>query len=205
MPGEENTPQSEIFVFDVEGEEPGGRSRPIASRIRPVNIADQAAARRSPARRRRTRRRRRRRQPQTPPRPAGVARRGHGQALLHAAEPRHAPPRRLRRRTRRPARSGRVIEERLNTYIESKPLRLAEQRRGPDLLVGARRLGPLLSLRRRHRRAEEPAHRRGVRHDVDRRRRRQDARRSTSPPPAARRARTRTTRTSIASASTAPA
>ena len=49
-----------------------------------------------------------------------------------------------------------IIEERLNTYIESKPLRLVNNGAGAALLVGARRLGPLLSVRREHRRAEEP-------------------------------------------------
>ena len=39
-----------------------------------------------------------------------------------------------------------VVEERLNTYIETKLAAPRQQRPGPALLVGARRLGPLLSL-----------------------------------------------------------
>ena len=96
-----------------------------------------------------------------------------------------------------------LIEERLNTYVESKPLRLANNGTRDHLLVRARRLGSLLSVRRGDRRAEEPHHRRRIRHDGDRGRRRQGARAVTCRRAAARRAKTRTTRTSIASASTA--
>ncbi len=53
-----------------------------------------------------------------------------------------------------------LVEERLNTYIETKPLRLVNNGAGAALLVRARRLGALLPVRREHRHAEEPDHRR---------------------------------------------
>ncbi len=43
-----------------------------------------------------------------------------------------------------------LIEERMNTYIETKPLRLIEQRRRNALLERARRLGPLVSVTTRN-------------------------------------------------------
>ena len=69
-----------------------------------------------------------------------------------------------------------LIEERLNTYVESKPLRLVNNGAEIDLLVRAGRLGALLPLRRGHRRAEEPDHRRRVRRHRHRGRGREGAR-----------------------------
>ncbi len=48
-----------------------------------------------------------------------------------------------------------LIQERMNVYIETKPLRFIDNGSRDDLVVGARWLGPLLSLRRR-RHPEEP-------------------------------------------------
>ena len=42
-----------------------------------------------------------------------------------------------------------VVPERSNTYIEIQPLRVHRRRQAGDPLVGARRLGPLLPVRRR--------------------------------------------------------
>ena len=143
MPGEENTPQSEIYVFDVASRRAGSRSRPIASRTRPSIIATKPQRARSPApgggraaagRRRAGRRRRGRRNGWRRARTSSTSR---ASAATCTGSTSASP-------TPRPARSTPLIEERLNTYIESKPLRLATNGAGPALLVGARRLGPLL-------------------------------------------------------------
>ena len=69
------------------------------------------------------------------------------QAVFHAHEPRHARVDVCVADTA----TGEVkplIEERLNTYIETEAAAPDQQRTGADLLVRAGRLGPLLSLRR---------------------------------------------------------
>ena len=69
-----------------------------------------------------------------------------------------------------------LIEERLNTYIETKPLRLVNS--GADVIFWSERdgWGHLVSLRRQHRGLEESHHRGRVRDDRDRQRGRQAAR-----------------------------
>ena len=200
MPGEENIPQSEMHVFDVKSKTARhGQGRPLPRSDR--QYRHQAAA---PAW-------------QAPGRgggggpadrdaaaPAGVAERLVGQAVLHAPEPRQH---RLDVCVADTA-TGEVktlIEERLNTYVESKPLRLAGN--GTELIFWSERDGwghfylydaATGALKNRITEGEFVA-------TSHRERGRQGARRCTSRPAAARRARTRTTRTSIASASTAPA
>ena len=55
-----------------------------------------------------------------------------------------------------------LIEERLNVYIETRPVQPDQRRPGAGVVVGARRLGALLPLRRQ-RHAEAPDHLRRVR------------------------------------------
>ena len=68
-----------------------------------------------------------------------VAQRQSRQALLHAVEPRHEAHGRRASPTPRPARCKTLIEERLNTYIESRPLRLVNN--GQELLLWSERDG----------------------------------------------------------------
>ena len=130
MPGEENTPQSEIFVFDVEAKsrrQGQGRAlqgpdrqhrRPSRSAPSPAPGAAAAAAAGGP---------------QTPPRP---------QEWLHDGSDKIYFTRLSRDMHRldvcvADTATGEVkplIEERLNTYIESKPLRLVNN--GSELSSG---------------------------------------------------------------------
>ena len=88
MPGEANTPQSEIHVFDI-AHEGAVKVKVDRFRIRP----SRSPRRRCPPRRRR---RRERAAPRPTP-PAAVAERHARQALLHAHEPRSCTGRRVRR------------------------------------------------------------------------------------------------------------
>ena len=190
MPGEENTPQSEIFVFDVKSR---NRVKVKAERFqdqtvnvatkpqRPVVGAGRGGGGGAGV-------------PQTPPRP---------QEWLHDGSDKIYFTRLSRDMHRldvcvadtatgevRP-----VIEERLNTYIESKPLRLAGN--GSELIFWSERDGWGTSTSM----TPPPARSRtGSRKaSSSRPRSRASTRRrawSTSPPPAARRAKTLTTRTS---------
>ncbi len=68
-----------------------------------------------------------------------------------------------------------VIPERSNTYIEIQPLRLIDVRHAGHSLVRAGWLGPLLPLRRADREADPADHVRRVRHDGHHERGREDA------------------------------
>ena len=199
MPGEEHTPQSEIFVFDVKSRT---RVKIKADRFQDqtVNIATK------------------------PQRPVAGAGRGGGGGG-GAAGP-QTPPRpqewlyegsdklyftRLSRDMHRldvcvaDSATGEVrplIEERLNTYIESKPLRLAGN--GSELIFWSEATGGATSTcttprRERSRTASRRESSSPPRSRASTRRRGS----STSRPPGAREARIPTTRTFIGSVSTA--
>ena len=94
MPGEENIAAVGDLRLRREVEEPRqdqGGSLPGSDR-------QHRRPSRSASRRRRRRRTRQRGGPQPPPRPQEWLQRRAGQAVLHAPQPRHASPRRLRRR-----------------------------------------------------------------------------------------------------------
>ncbi len=180
MPGEENVDQEELLVFDRDTKK---RITMKADAFKDQTL--QVATSRSLARDRD--------KEKTEPQ---VAQRHVGQALLLAPQPRPAPRRRVRgqHRDRRGEADHRGAAQHLHRDAAALD---ARQRPGVHPLVRARRLGPLLPVRRR-RHAEEPDHDGRVRHRADRLGRREAPRHVLHRQRPRGRARTRTSRTSTA-------
>ena len=135
MPGEENMPQSELHVFD--------RTRSSASKVKDDRFKDQKMGDRDRA------------AAHQPPARAAAARFPREWlsdapdkiyftrlAAICSASTSSSP-------TPPPASSKTLIEERLEHLHRVQAAAPAQRRQGADLLVRARRLGPLLPLRRR--------------------------------------------------------
>ena len=163
MPGEANIPQSEILVFDRNSKQ---RVTVKEDRFPDQGVQIAAAPQRNNIQR-----------DPTPPRPGSSGSATPPTSCTSRASAATCTASTSPSPTRRPARSRPLIEERLEHLHRVEAAAPGQQRRGARLLVRARRLGALLSVRRGNRRAEEPDHRRRVRRHRHRGRRRQGARR----------------------------